>query len=248
MKKCGTIIAVSGYNLRETTYIQDPQIDKFILEHVPNRKRVLYVPTASHDNPDYCFNFNRIYSEVLGCQVDNLFLYSTNYSSAELDELVKWYDLIYVGWGDTARMMKKWRAIWFDQVLLRYHQSWWVLAGMSAGASCWFDCGITDSLKYCRAIGIVHACLRPHYQLEQEAEIFRKAKEKYAGMTFGLADYTAFVRKNDKDLIRVFKNKLFQEVFYKQDWDIQKYGAVLDEGTYIFNIAPSIWANFQKVS
>ena len=26
-----------------------------------------------------------------------------------------------------------------------------------------------------------------------------------------------FIRKNDKDLIQVFKNQLFQEVFYKKD-------------------------------
>lgn len=54
-------------------------------------------------------------------------------------------DLVYVGGGNTANLLAMWRVHGVDRAL---HDAWSdgvVLCGVSAGAICWFEAGVTDS-------------------------------------------------------------------------------------------------------
>jgi hypothetical protein len=55
-------------------------------------------------------------------------------------------DLVYVGGGNTVAMLAVWRAFGFDRALREAWQGGTVLAGISAGANCWFERYVTDSV------------------------------------------------------------------------------------------------------
>ena len=54
-------------------------------------------------------------------------------------------DVIYVGGGNTANMLGIWRRHEVDGILRGCWESGVVLAGISAGAICWFEAAVTDS-------------------------------------------------------------------------------------------------------
>src|SRR5262245_37800182 len=55
-------------------------------------------------------------------------------------------DVIYVGGGNTKSMLAAWREWGLPELLREAWASSIVLAGISAGAICWFEQGVTDSL------------------------------------------------------------------------------------------------------
>ena len=59
-------------------------------------------------------------------------------------------DLIYVGGGNTLKMMRRWRHLGVDRLLQQARKQGTVLSGVSAGANCWFQYGSSDSMKFYR--------------------------------------------------------------------------------------------------
>ena len=55
-------------------------------------------------------------------------------------------DLIYVGGGNTVAMLAVWREFGFERSLREAYDRGTVLAGISAGANCWFERYVTDSV------------------------------------------------------------------------------------------------------
>ena len=89
------------------------EIDKYIVSLVNKEtKKVLFIPTASGDMPSYIERFTNLYKE-LGCEVDSLLL-----SKTENDNLIRSKifssDIIYIGGGNTARMMRS-DQDWFEK-------------------------------------------------------------------------------------------------------------------------------------
>ena len=69
MKKIGKIIAIGGGV--EPDRWETVTIDKEIVKLVKKKRpKVLFIATASDDNEGYCGNFQKIYGDKLGCQVD----------------------------------------------------------------------------------------------------------------------------------------------------------------------------------
>ena len=52
-------------------------------------------------------------------------------------------DAIYVGGGSMVNLLAIWRAQGLDTILREAWQAGVVLAGLSAGSMCWFECGVT---------------------------------------------------------------------------------------------------------
>jgi hypothetical protein len=78
-------------------------------------------------------------------------------------------ELIYVGGGNTVAMLAVWREFGFDSVLRQAYEAGTVLAGVSAGANCWFENYITDSIPGggTRAgLGFVTGTFCPHLDSE----------------------------------------------------------------------------------
>ena len=106
--------------------------------------RVLFLGTAGGDGDRGQAAFYRAFSE-LGARCDALrfFPYDMrrDYAAA-----VRAADLVYVGGGNTVGMVAVWREFGFDAALREAWEAGTVLAGISAGANCWFEHYVTDSV------------------------------------------------------------------------------------------------------
>ena len=79
---------------------------------------------------------------------------------------------MYVSGGNTANMLAVWRVHGVDGFLREVWEGGIVLAGPSAGAICWFECGVTDSFgpdlaSLDRALGFLPGSFCPHYDGEE---------------------------------------------------------------------------------
>ncbi len=143
MKK---IIAIGGGEIGDLDTLL---IDKEIVRLAGKRKpRVLFIPTASNDAEAYCDTFQKIYGKKLRCQVDFLLLIKEKEKLNKkiiLNKILS-ADIIYVGGGNTLKMLNLWKKIGVDKILKKAYKSGIILAGLSAGAICWFRYGVSDSV------------------------------------------------------------------------------------------------------
>jgi dipeptidase E len=186
------IIAIGGGSLKKK---QTLPIDRYIVKLAGKKSpRALFIPTASGDPLDYCEAFDHIYGDLLGCRTDNLLLCRGPGDRAAAAAKIRSADLIYVGGGNTLRMMKMWRRFGIDRLLIKAGQEGKVLAGLSAGAICWHEWGHSDSRAYSgkknwsyikvRSLGLRPGLYCPHLDSEKRHTSFKKmiAREKMIGI------------------------------------------------------------------
>jgi dipeptidase E len=106
--------------------------------------KALYLGTASGDSERAQLKFMKAFTAA-GCVANTLPFFPYEMKRDYAAEVMA-ADLIYVGGGNTPAMLAVWREFGFDQALRAAYQAGTVLAGISAGANCWFDNYITDSV------------------------------------------------------------------------------------------------------
>jgi dipeptidase E len=113
----------------------------------------------------------------LGCQVETLLLCSKPPAFHEIRRKVRQADILYVGGGNTLKMILRWRSLGVDKLLREAGNKGKVLCGPSAGAICWFRQGNSDSRKYrnpkaklikITGLGFIDALGCPHYDGEKD--------------------------------------------------------------------------------
>ena len=97
------------------------------------RPRVLFLPTATGDDPAYIVSFYETYTADR-CEPFHLRLFTR--TVADLSAFVMSMDLITVGGGNTANMLDIWRRQGLDTILRAAWENGAVLTGGSAGALC----------------------------------------------------------------------------------------------------------------
>ncbi len=131
------------------------------------RPSVLFVPTASGDSDNYVQRFFTAYS-TLPCRPSWLPLFRRG--GTPVDAAIRAADLVLVGGGNTANMLAIWKAHGVDRALRAAWERGTVLAGVSAGAICWFEQGSTDSfgpgLAGLECLGFLPGSFTPHYDGE----------------------------------------------------------------------------------
>jgi dipeptidase E len=161
------IIALGGGGF--TAQPENLALDTYILEQArrPN-PGVCFLPTATGDSDAYIARFYEAYSK-LDCRPTSVKLFTR---TPDLESILLAQDVIYVGGGNTRSMLAVWREWGVPDLLRRAWESGIVLAGVSAGAICWFDYGITDSwareLRTLPCLGMVPGTCCPHYDGEIE--------------------------------------------------------------------------------
>ena len=175
MRSAPRIVAIGGGELKD---LETAAIDRRIVELTgKDRPMALFVPTASGDDTGYQETFQRIYGGHFGCRTRALQLLRNPPAFEEMSALVLESDLIYVGGGNTLRMMRTWRRLGLDAILAKAASRGVVLSGLSAGAICWFRYGHSDSRSFSSSsskwnyirvtgLGLVDALFCPHYHKE----------------------------------------------------------------------------------
>jgi len=124
---------------------ENPSLDHYLLTLLDRREpRLLFLPTASGDPAEQLHRFHAAY-DGKGATTTVLSLFRLHEQAVPLDELVLAQDLIYVGGGSMRNMLAIWREHHLDELLREAWSRGTVLAGLSAGAMCWFQGGVTKS-------------------------------------------------------------------------------------------------------
>ncbi len=199
----GRIVAIAGGDLQSNF-----PINKYIVNmDKSNSHNLLFIGTASGDAEGYIENI-KIAFEQLNCSMKALCLSTKKYTEKEIDELLEWADIIYVGGGDAFYMMEIWRKYGIDKKLKEiYLKDTAILTGISAGAMCWFKCGHSDSevFRINETVGYgwvedllnIHAyAFCPHY--EERVESFDKMIMDKSIAGLAMESDTAFVEQNGK--------------------------------------------------
>lgn len=107
-----------------------------------DRPRVLFILTASGDDPQYLAAMYSALSET-PCDVDHLALFPQ--PNRPIAEAIADADVVWVGGGSVANLLALWRLHGVDTALRTAWESGTVLGGVSAGSICWHVGGPTDS-------------------------------------------------------------------------------------------------------
>jgi peptidase E len=145
----------------------------------------------------------------LGCKPSHLSFFKR---TPELRSCLLNQDVIYVGGGNTKSMLAVWREWGVPELLHEAWESGVVLAGVSAGAICWFEEGLTDSwaggLRPLQCLGFLPGSCCPHYdgEAERRPSLHRllAAGEMVAGIA--IEDWTG-VHFKGKEIYRVVSAK-----------------------------------------
>ncbi|TDW97601.1 Type 1 glutamine amidotransferase-like domain-containing protein [Dinghuibacter silviterrae] len=148
----------------------NPLLDQYVLNASGrSRPSVCFLPHATDDASRYALNFYTAFAR-LDARPFHLSLFTP--PTADLESFLLGMDVIYVGGGNTKSMLALWREWGLDTILRKAYDKGIVLAGISAGANCWFQECSTDSIPgpytMLPCLGLVPGSFCPHYDGEVE--------------------------------------------------------------------------------
>jgi dipeptidase E len=122
----------------------DGFLEDYILGLVASpRPRICLLPTASGDSDWLVARFHDHFRRR-DAEATHISLFRAHPEGVAEHLLAQ--DVIYVGGGSSANLMAVWAVHGLGDVLRRAWEGGVVLAGVSAGAICWFTAGLTNSL------------------------------------------------------------------------------------------------------
>jgi len=179
------IVAIGGGGFTHGT---DKSLDDFVLS-IKNKKKINigFLPTASNDDNAKTQLFYKRFINS-GHSLSHFDLHT---SANRFSQWMKEKDIIYVGGGNTYSMLKFWRDKNLFQIFIDAYNNGTILSGVSAGAICWFNSIITNSLnnrlQVSKGLGVINYSCTPHASSEPERLIIFEKKVKNALMPPGFA-------------------------------------------------------------
>ena len=208
MAKSRNIIAIGGGGFGANP--GQGIIEEYILKQTKKKNpKICFIPTATGDNEAYKVNYYSTFTNLDCCPTHLDFFKRT----PDLNDLILNQDAIFVGGGNTKSMLAVWKEWGLDKILKKAYLNGTVMSGVSAGAICWFQNGITDSwasnLKMMPCLNFVKGTCCPHYDEEPERKpavekllLTNKIKNVYA-----VDGGAALHIKNEK----IFKSVIFKK-------------------------------------
>jgi peptidase E len=137
------ILAMGGGGF--TMQDRSPALDRLVLtltgKPVP---RICFLPTASGDPREQVTRFHEQFGSW-PCEPSTLSLFHLGRDRIDPIEHLLAQDAIYVGGGSMRNMLAVWREHGVDEAMRKAWEAGVVLAGLSAGAMCWFEGGVSMS-------------------------------------------------------------------------------------------------------
>lgn len=160
------IIALGGGGFSEEP--ENPLLDLYVLKSANKLSpKICFLPTASGDAEGYIEKFYACFKRY-ECVPSHLSLFKPH--TADIADFLLSQDIIYVGGGNTKSMLALWREWGVDSALKNALANNVVLAGISAGAICWFEQGATDSIpgkiSALSCLGFLPGSCCPHFDTE----------------------------------------------------------------------------------
>ncbi len=190
-------------------------IDSYILRLVQkHRPRICYVGTPGGDLPEGIEKFYAAFSSDK-CEPSHLAFFRKptigSVPLADYQQHLACQDVIYVGGGNTKSALGVWREWNADKAFAEAYRAGALLCGVSAGALCWFDMGISDSYgaTCCQCIpclGFLRGACSVHCNADQHRREALHAAIENSDLEVAVCidDYSALLYE-DEALVRVLR-------------------------------------------
>jgi peptidase E len=173
------ILAMGGGGFTMHEQDRSDALDRLVLEltgtEVP---RICFLPTASGDPRDQVTRFYERFGDW-PCEPSVLSLFHLGRDRVDPVAHLLGQDALYVGGGSMRNMLAIWREHAIDDAIRTAWERGIVLAGLSAGAMCWFEGGVSMSggaPEVVHGIGLLAGSLSVHLDGESEREpVFKRA-------------------------------------------------------------------------
>ena len=164
------ILAIGGGELKNRETLS---IDEYIAAEAKkaageNRPCGLFIPTASHDCMPYYNTFHKVYTGLFNVKTDVALTVGREVDPEKMRAKFERADFLYVGGGDTVFMLDHWKKSGLLQFVRDAYDRGVLVAGLSAGAICWFEEMYSDSVaegEYAvyPGLGWIKGKISPHY-------------------------------------------------------------------------------------
>ncbi len=197
MKKI--FIPIGGGEIKnKTTAAIDGYICSLARARAEEGKRpyALFFPTASHDSNPYFNSFRKTYTSLFDVKADIAILTKGLMTVEHVEEKIDKADILYFGGGDTLFLMQILSETGVKEKVLAAYERGAILAGLSAGAICWFEDMYTDSfvpgafMPY-KGYGVFKGAATPHFN--QRTEFEEIAKEQGYELSYAIEDNAALL-------------------------------------------------------
>lgn len=152
--------------------------------------KICIINTAAGDD---AAGYMRMYSALsaLPSRVSHLQLFPMP-NVLDISDFMLNQDVVFVGGGSVANMLAVWRVHGLDEVLRQAWHAGVILAGVSAGAICWFSGGTTDSFgaelrPFTDGLAMLPASYCPHYDSEPRRRPLYQALVADGALPAGIA-------------------------------------------------------------
>ncbi|MDI9635081.1 peptidase E [Kamptonema cortianum] len=162
------IVALGGGGF-DSEALERSAIDRYLVDLTgKSQPKICLIPTASGDS---IFRVARFLKACAAVDAKPSLLELFRLERDDFVDFLSEQDIVFVSGGNTHNMLALWRLWGLDDAL---HQVWehgTILAGVSAGANCWFENCSTDSfparLEVIPALGWLEGGFCPHFDEEE---------------------------------------------------------------------------------
>jgi peptidase E len=154
------IIAIGGGGF---THQADESLDQFVVDQSKKiNNKIGFLATASNDDKK---KINLFYNRFENTESE---LSHFNLTS-DVNGFSEWIlnkDIVYIGGGNTKFMLEIWKNNMLENIFKKAYESGIILSGVSAGAVCWFEWILSDSVspgfKPLKGINLISGSCTPH--------------------------------------------------------------------------------------
>jgi len=154
------IIAIGGGGF---THQLDESLDQFVIDQskIINNKIGFLATASKDDKKKISLFYKRFESTKSELSHFNLTSNVNGFSEWMLNK-----DIVYIGGGNTVFMLEIWKKNKLEHIFKTIYEKGIILSGVSAGAVCWFDWILSDSVgpgfNTLRGINLISGSCTPH--------------------------------------------------------------------------------------
>ena len=154
------IIAIGGGGF---THQADESLDQFVVDQSKKiNNKIGFLATASNDDKKKISLFYKRF-ENTESELSHFNL------TSDVNGFAEWIlnkDIVYIGGGNTKFMLEIWKNNMLENIFKKAYESGIILSGVSAGAVCWFEWILSDSVspgfKPLKGINLISGSCTPH--------------------------------------------------------------------------------------